>query len=113
MAWERTDAPPEVYYRAAHRCLRRVLRTHLTSVGTQADIIDVILGHAGAGTGAQVYLDRTAPAVWEALVEAIRTVPAVGTVKSPMRVRRVTWSSAPYAAALRPYCGSYFIGRLR
>lgn len=83
-AWRRSGVRAQVWLRRPVHCLRRALRTHPVTRGVQPDVIDLLLGHAGAGTGGKVYTD--AALLWPAMVDAIATVPGVGAVtRLPIR----------------------------
>jgi integrase len=82
-AWERAGVRPAVWRRRPMHCLRRALRTHLVTQGVQPDVIDLLLGHRGTGTGGQIYTD--AALLWPAMVEAIATVPSVGAAVARLR----------------------------
>lgn len=73
-AWARAGIEAELWHGRPLHALRRTLRTHLVALGTQADVVDAILGHAGTGTGSRHYTDRSA--LLPLAAKALATVPA-------------------------------------
>ncbi len=72
-AWSRAGVPRNVWSGRPLHSLRAGVRTHLASSGVHPDVIDALLGHAGAGTGARHYTDRSR--LWPLMVEAVATIP--------------------------------------
>lgn len=80
-AWARAEVPRGLWHARPLHAMRRCLRTHLVTVGTQADVIDAILGHAGQGSGGRHYTARAALLVPARV--ALATVPAPPPLVTP------------------------------
>lgn len=83
-AWKRAGVHDSVWKRRPLHVARHLLRTHLVRVGTQPDVIDALLGHAGEGTGGRTYTHR--PELWPELVEAVASIPTVGQARAPRKL---------------------------
>ena len=73
-AWQRAGVREAVWRGQPLHVARKMLRTHYVGVGVQSDLIDVLLGHAGVGSGGRHTTDRGP--LWQALVDAVATVPS-------------------------------------
>lgn len=76
-AWLRAGVDAEVWQGQPLHCVRAAIETTLSGVATPQQVIDLVLGHAGQGTGQRHYRDRARliKLLWTSLGEAVARIP--------------------------------------